>query len=183
MKVLHTKIDGLIILEPDIYTDDRGYFFESYNVEYYKQYGITSHFVQDNQSQSSYGVIRGLHAQKAPYAQSKLVRVLQGRVLDIAVDIRKNSPTFGEHVSILLSEENKRQFFIPKGFLHGFSVLTSTAVFFYKCDAYYNKEHEIRVHYDDPTLDIDWQIPQTSQIISEQDSNAISFTHVEPYNT
>ena len=145
MKVLHTKIAGLLILEPHIYTDDRGYFFESYNVEHYEHCGIASHFVQDNQSQSSYGVIRGLHAQKAPYAQAKLVRVLQGAVLDIAVDIRRNSPTFGEHVHIVLSEENKRQFFIPKGFLHGFSVLTPTAVFFYKCDAYYKKEHELRV--------------------------------------
>jgi dTDP-4-dehydrorhamnose 3,5-epimerase len=164
-----SEIPGLLIFEPAIFKDDRGYFFESYNEEIFRRQGIDIRFLQDNQSHSRYGVIRGLHCQLEPYAQAKLIRVLQGRILDIAVDIRKGSPTYGKNVSIELSAENKLQFLIPPGFLHGFSVLSETAEVAYKCDNFYNKESESGVRYNDPELNIDWQIPAGKVIVSAKD--------------
>lgn len=170
MKSITTKIPGLVILEPRIFHDSRGYFFESYNKRMYDDIIGEEEFVQDNQSKSTYGVIRGLHFQAPPFAQSKLVRCVVGTVLDVAVDIRKGSPTFGEHVSVVLSAENHRQFFIPKGFAHGFSVLSDTAVFQYKCDNYYAPESEGGINLLDTSLGIDWQIPDDSAILSEKDT-------------
>ena len=164
-----SEIPGLLIFEPAVYKDDRGYFFESYNEEAFRRQGLDIRFVQDNQSFSRYGVIRGLHYQLEPHAQTKLVRVLQGRVLDIAVDIRKGSPTFGKHVSIELSAENKLQFLIPAGFAHGFSVLSETAELAYKCNSLYSKESEAGIHYDAPELGIDWQVPTDKAIVSPKD--------------
>lgn len=169
MKFIKCEIPGLLIIEPKVFEDSRGYFFESYQAALFEQNGISNRFVQDNQSKSSYGVIRGLHYQLAPYAQAKLVRVLQGAVLDVAVDIRKGSPTYGQHFSIELSAENNKQFYIPKGFAHGFSVLSETAVFAYKCDQYYNKASEAGIIYNDATLNIDWGIPKGEEVISEKD--------------
>jgi dTDP-4-dehydrorhamnose 3,5-epimerase len=165
-----TGIPGLLIYEPRVFEDNRGYFFESYNENVFKQQGVDIRWVQDNQSSSVYGVIRGLHYQLNPYAQSKLVRVLQGEIFDVAVDIRKNSPTFGKFFGIRLSAENHKQLFIPKGFAHGFSVLSDTAVVMYKCDAFYNKESEAGINFQDPALQIDWQLPAGKAIISEKDS-------------
>ena len=164
-----TYIPGLIIFEPRVFEDNRGYFFEAYNEEIFKNEGLDLKFVQDNQSQSSYGVIRGLHYQLNPFAQSKLVRVLEGKILDVAVDIRKGSPTFGKSFSIELSSQNKKQLLIPKGFAHGFSVLSSIAVVLYKCDALYNNESEAGIRFNDAFLKIDWQIPSEKAIISERD--------------
>ena len=155
MAFLTCKLEGLIIVEPDIFEDNRGYFFEAYNQQLFQQNGITRQFVQDNQSKSSYGVIRGLHYQLNPFAQSKLIRVLDGEILDVAVDIRKNSPTYGQHYSINLSSDNKKQLFLPAGFAHGFSVLSATAIVLYKCDAFYNKQSEAGIRYDDNELGID----------------------------
>jgi len=169
MPFIATDFHGLLIFEPKVFTDDRGYFFESYNEEIFRQQGIFNRFVQDNQSFSHYGVIRGLHYQLEPYAQAKLVRVLQGRILDIALDIREGSPTYGMYMSIELSAENKRQFLIPPGFAHGFSVLSETAEVSYKCDALYNKESEGGICYNDPALHIDWQIPAGRAIVSQKD--------------
>lgn len=162
-------IPGLIIVEPAVFEDSRGYFFESYNQSLFEQNGISCSFVQDNQSQSSYGVIRGLHYQINPFAQSKLIRVLAGKILDVVVDIRKESPTFGQSYSIELTAENKKQLFIPQGFAHGFSVLSETASVFYKCDQFYNKQSEAGIHFDDPALNIDWRIPAGKAIVSEKD--------------
>ena len=164
-----TDIPGLLIFEAAVYKDERGYFFESYNEEVFRRQGISNHFVQDNQSFSSYGVIRGLHYQLEPYAQAKLLRVLQGSILDVAVDIRIGSPSFGKHIAIELSAENKLQFLIPPGFAHGFSVLTPTAEVAYKCDAFYNKESEAGIRFDDPQLNIDWRIPVDKRIVSGKD--------------
>ncbi len=164
-----SEIPGLLIFEPAVYKDDRGYFFESYNEEIFRRQGIDIRFVQDNQSYSCYGVIRGLHCQLEPYAQAKLVRVLQGRILDIAVDIRKGSPTYGKYVSIELSSDNKLQFLIPPGFLHGFSVLSETADVAYKCDNFYNQGSEAGIRYDAPELNIDWQVPPGKAIVSSKD--------------
>ena len=161
MNFIKTEIDGVIIVEPKIFEDSRGYFFESYNEDEFIKNGITNKFVQDNQSKSSYGVIRGLHCQLGKHAQAKLV--------DVAVDIRKNSKTFGKHVAVELSAENQRQLFIPRGFLHGFSVLSDTAVFAYKCDNFYHKESEFGIRYDDPEIAINWKIPAESVITSEKD--------------
>ena len=169
MKVIKTEIDGVLIVEPKIFEDARGYFFESYNEAEFSKNGIDCRFIQDNQSKSSYGVIRGLHCQIGEFAQAKLVRVLQGKVLDVAVDIRKGSPTFGKHVAVELSAENQRQLFIPRGFLHGFSVLSETAVFAYKVDNVYCKEAEFGIRYDDPEIGIDWKIPADKVITSEKD--------------
>lgn len=166
---IKTEIDDVIIIEPKVFEDSRGYFFESYNEEEFIKNGIKNRFVQDNQSKSCYGVIRGLHCQLGKHAQAKLVRVLEGSVLDVAVDIRKNSKTFGKHVAVELSEENKRQLFIPRGFLHGFSVLSKTAVFAYKCDNFYCKESEFGIRYDDEEIGIDWKIPYNKVITSEKD--------------
>lgn len=170
MTIEQTKLGGCLIITPKIFEDDRGYFFESYNQQTFeKQTGIQVNFVQDNQSYSQYGVIRGLHRQTGAHAQAKLVRVLHGKVLDVAVDVRKNSPTYGEHVSVELSAANKKQFFVPRGFLHGFSVLSKTAVFAYKCDNYYHKASESGVIYNDTSLAIDWKIPQSEEVISPKD--------------
>ena len=164
-----TDIPGLLIFEPKVFEDSRGYFFEAYNEQVFRNEGIELRFVQDNQSKSSYGVIRGLHYQLQPHAQFKLVRVLQGTILDVAVDIRKESPTFGQYFSIELSAENKKQLLIPAGFAHGFSVLSDTAVVFYKCDTLYNKESEAGIRYNDPSLNIVWKIPAREEIVSEKD--------------
>ena len=169
MKVSKTEIDGVFIIEPVVFEDERGYFFESYNKENLKAQGIDYDFIQDNQSKSRYGTIRGIHFQKGEYAQAKLVRVLEGTVLDVAVDLRRGSPTFGRHVAVELSAENRRQLMIPRGFGHGFSVLSETAVFAYKCDHVYNKASEGGLRYDDPALGIDWKIDPSKAILSEKD--------------
>lgn len=170
MKIIETEIQGLFIIEPDVYGDSRGYFFESFNKRRFEeQTGINVDFVQDNESRSTYGVVRGLHFQKPPHAQAKLVRVVSGRVLDVAVDLREGSPTYGKHVAVELSGENHRQVFIPKGFAHGFSVLSEEAVFQYKCDDYYAPETEGAVAWDDPDIAIDWRIPADDMILSEKD--------------
>lgn len=169
MNFIKTDIDGVVIIEPRIFTDSRGYFFESYNEAEFIKNGITNRFVQDNQSKSSYGVVRGLHCQLGAHAQAKLVRVLHGRVLDVAVDIRAGSPTFGKHVAVELSDENQRQLFIPRGFLHGFSVLSDTAIFAYKCDNLYHPESEFGIRFDDPEIGIDWRIPADKIITSDKD--------------
>ena len=169
MEVIKTEIDGVVIIEPRIFKDDRGYFYESFSQREFEEKVCRTIFVQDNQSKSSYGVLRGLHFQKPPYSQSKLVRCIKGKVLDVAVDIRKDSPTFGKHVAVELSEENHRQLFIPRGFAHGFAVLSDEAVFQYKCDNFYNKESEGAIAWNDPELAIDWRIPAESIILSEKD--------------
>lgn len=169
MNFIKTAIDGVVIVEPRIFKDDRGYFFESYNEQEFISNGITNRFVQDNQSKSSYGVVRGLHCQLGEHAQVKLVRVLAGKVLDVAVDFRKDSPTFLQHVAVELSAENNRQLFIPRGFLHGFSVLSETAVFAYKCDNLYCKESEFGIRFDDPTIGVDWQVPADKILVSDKD--------------
>ena len=169
MKFIKTKIDGVIIIEPHVFADARGYFMETYNADEFVANGIPNVFVQDNQSMSSYGVVRGLHCQLGPHAQAKLVRVLHGRVLDVAVDIRAGSPTFGKHVAVELSDENQRQLFIPRGFLHGFSVLSDTAIFAYKCDNLYHPESEFGIRFDDPEIGIDWRIPADKIITSDKD--------------
>ena len=169
MEVIKTEIEGVVIIEPRIFKDDRGYFYESFSQREFEEKVCRTTFVQDNQSKSSYGVIRGLHFQKPPYSQSKLVRCIKGTVLDVAVDIRKGSPTFGKHVAVELSEENHRQLFIPRGFAHGFAVLSDEAVFQYKCDNFYNKESEGAIAWNDPELSIDWRIPAESIILSEKD--------------
>ena len=169
MEVIKTEIDGVVIIEPRIFKDDRGYFYESFSQREFEEKVCHTTFVQDNQSKSSYGVLRGLHFQKPPYCQSKLVRCIKGAVLDVAVDIRKGSPTFGKYVAVELSEDNHRQFFVPRGFAHGFAVLTPEAVFQYKCDNFYNKESEGSVAWNDPQLAIDWRIPADKVILSEKD--------------
>lgn len=164
-----TDISGLLIFEPKVIEDSRGYFFEAYNEKVFHDEGINLRFVQDNQSKSSYGVIRGLHYQLHPHAQYKLVRTLEGTILDVAVDIRKGSPTFGKHFSIELSAENKKQLLIPSGFAHGFSVLSEMAIVFYKCNALYNRESEAGILYNDSSLNINWKIPAGKEIVSEKD--------------
>ncbi|HOW14581.1 dTDP-4-dehydrorhamnose 3,5-epimerase [Methanosarcina sp.] len=170
MKIINTEINDLFIIEPDVFGDERGYFFESYNkMKLDPLIGSEYTFVQDNESKSSYGVIRGLHYQLAPFSQTKLVRVLQGKVYDVAVDLRKSSPTFGKWVGVELSGENKRQFLIPKGFAHGFSVLSETAVFAYKCDEYYHPEAEAGIIYNDPSLNINWKVKDADIKVSSKD--------------
>lgn len=172
MEVIKTNIEGAIVVEPRVFGDERGYFFESFNAqEFAKQTGIEVNFVQDNESKSKYGVLRGLHFQLPPYSQSKLVRVVSGRVLDVAVDIRQGSPTYGQWVSCELSGENHRQFFVPKGFAHGFCVLSKEAVFQYKCDDFYHPEAEGALAWDDPDIGIEWPIPQADIILSEKDKH------------
>lgn len=165
-----TDFPGLLIYEPAVFGDSRGYFFESYNQNVFTAAGIDINFVQDNQARSSYGVIRGLHYQLNPYSQTKLIRVLQGSILDVVVDIRKGSPTYGQVFTQELSAENKKQLFIPKGFAHGYSVLSETAEVFYKCDTFYNKAAEGGILYKDAALNIDWQIPADKAIVSEKDT-------------
>lgn len=169
MKITNTIIEGLYVVEPQIFEDARGYFFESYNKAKMKESGINNEFIQDNQSKSKFGTIRGIHFQTGEFSQAKLVRVLEGRVLDVAVDLRKGSKTFGKHVAIELSAENNKQLMIPRGFGHGFAVLSETAVFTYKCDNVYNKESEGGVRFDDLDLSIDWQIKPEDAILSEKD--------------
>jgi len=169
MNIIKTNIDGVVIVEPRVFNDNRGYFFESFSQKAFEEKICKTTFVQDNESKSSYGVLRGLHFQKPPHAQSKLVRVIQGSVLDVAVDIRKGSPTFGQYVSIELSGENKRQFFVPRGFAHGFVVLSEEVVFQYKCDNFYAPEYEGAIAWNDSDLNIDWQIPLDKIILSDKD--------------
>lgn len=170
MEIQETALQGCVIIKPEIFEDSRGYFFESFNTETFERLtGMSGNFVQDNQSYSSYGVIRALHAQAGEHAQAKLVRVLQGEVLDVAVDARSGSPTYGQHVAIRLSAKNKLQLYIPRGFLHGFAVLSETAEFFYKCDNYYNKESEQGCHLGSPDLNINWIINENDRIIADKD--------------
>ncbi len=169
MNVIKTDIEGVVIIEPRIFNDDRGYFYESFSQREFEEKVCKTTFVQDNQSKSSYGVLRGLHFQKPPHCQSKLVRCIKGKVLDVAVDIRKGSPTFGKYVAVELSEENHRQFFVPRGFAHGFAVLSEEAVFQYKCDNFYNKESEGSVAWNDASLNIDWKIEPEKVLLSEKD--------------
>ncbi|WP_346702959.1 dTDP-4-dehydrorhamnose 3,5-epimerase [uncultured Alistipes sp.] len=169
MNVLKTDIEGVVIIEPRIFRDDRGYFFESFSQREFQEKVCNTVFVQDNESKSSYGVLRGLHFQKPPHAQSKLVRVIKGAVLDVAVDIRRGSPTFGQHVAVELSGDNHRQLFIPRGFAHGFSVLTDEVVFQYKCDNFYAPQSEGALAWNDPDLAIDWRIPADKLLLSEKD--------------
>ena len=169
MNVIETKIPGVVIIEPRLFPDARGYFFESFSKREFEEKVGKIDFVQDNESKSSYGVLRGLHFQKPPYAQSKLVRVVKGAVLDVAVDIRKGSPTFGQHVAVELTEDNHRQFFIPRGFAHGFAVLTDEVIFQYKCDNFYAPASECAIAWDDPDLGIDWRVPAEKVILSEKD--------------
>ena len=169
MEVIKTEIEGVVIIEPLIFKDDRGYFYESFSQREFEEKVCRTTFVQDNQSKSSYGVLRGLHFQKPPYCQSKLVRCIKGAVLDVAVDIRKGSPTFGKYVAVELTEDNHRQFFVPRGFAHGFAVLSKEAVFQYKCDNFYCKESEGSVAWNDPQLAIDWRIPADKVLLSDKD--------------
>ena len=174
MEVIKTAIEGLIIIEPKIFKDSRGYFFESFSQREFEEKVRKVNFVQDNESMSSYGVMRGLHFQRPPFSQSKLVRCVKGRVLDVAVDIRKGSPTYGQHVAVELSEENHRQFFVPRGFAHGFVVLSETAVFQYKCDNFYAPEADGGINIKDETLGIDWGISFEEAILSEKDTKHVS---------
>lgn len=169
MTIETTLIDDLIIINPTVFEDERGYFMESYNQQKLAEFGIAIDFVQDNQSFSKRGTLRGLHYQNPPYAQTKLVRVLQGEIIDVVVDVRKYSPTYGQHYAIRLSAENKKQLLIPQGFAHGFSVVSETAVVMYKCDQFYNKESEDGIRFDDPALGIDWGIDVEEAIVSEKD--------------
>jgi len=179
MKVRETKLRDCFIIEPQVFLDERGYFFESFNLERFEALtGQNGHFVQDNQSASGYGVIRGLHFQKGEHAQAKLVRALEGAVLDVAVDIRRESPTYGEWISVVLSAENKKQLYIPRGFAHGFSVLSPTAVFAYKCDNNYNKASEGGINYKDARLNIDWQIPSEHAVLSLKDLELPAFSEL-----
>ncbi len=180
MKLIKTKLEGCFIIEPTLFEDKRGYFFESFNQKKFNELVQEEvNFVQDNQSFSTRGVIRALHYQRGDHAQAKLVRVLQGKVLDVAVDLRKNSPTFKQHVAIELSETNKKQLFIPRGFAHGFLVLSDTATFFYKCDNFYNKESEGGIIYNDPDLEIDWKLSDSEIIVSEKDAVLPNFINAK----
>ena len=169
MEVIKTAIEGVFIIEPRLFKDDRGYFFESFSQREFNEKIRKVNFVQDNESKSGYGVLRGLHFQMPPYAQSKLVRVIKGAVLDVAVDIRKGSPTFGKYVSVELTEDNHRQFFIPRGFAHGFSVLTDEVIFQYKCDNFYAPQADGGICIKDESLGIDWRIPMDKALLSEKD--------------
>jgi dTDP-4-dehydrorhamnose 3,5-epimerase len=181
MNVITTDIPGVLILEPKVFGDSRGYFLETWKKDAYEKAGITCEFVQDNESKSSYGVLRGLHYQAAPYTQAKLVRVVTGAVLDVAVDIRKGSPTYGRHVAVELTGDNKRQLFIPRGFAHGFAVLSDEAVFAYKCDNLYAPSAERGIQYDDATLGIDWRIPSECRKTSEKDAHHPRFADITPW--
>ena len=180
MKVLETKLKGCYIIEPKIFKDKRGYFFESFNTKSFQELLKTDTiFIQDNESLSTKGVLRGLHYQTGEHAQAKLVRVVKGKVLDVAVDLRQNSKTFGKHVSIELTEDNKKQLFVPRGFAHGFIVLSESAVFSYKCDNFYNKPSEKGLRYDDPSLAIDWRLPTKEFIVSEKDLVLPTLSNIE----
>ena len=179
MKTQTTEIEGIVMIEPQVFGDSRGYFMETYQKEKYAAAGIDVTFVQDNESMSRYGVVRGLHYQAEPFAQAKLIRVVSGRVLDVAVDIRKNSPTFGKVFTLELSSENKLQLFLPHGIAHGFAVLSETAVFTYKCDNFYAPQYERTIRFDDPSLAIDWKIPVANRIISDKDKKGVAFADAE----
>lgn len=179
MKIELTGFDGLLVLTPFVYSDERGFFFESYNADRFEQAGLKHHWVQDNQSFSQKGVIRGLHFQKPPHAQAKLVRVLSGRILDVVVDLRSEEPTYGKVFAIELTAENKMQLLIPRGFAHGFSVLSETAEVMYKCDGVYNKSSELGIKYNDPVLKIDWQVNESEATVSEKDLQLPGFTGLE----
>ncbi|NMH28392.1 dTDP-4-dehydrorhamnose 3,5-epimerase [Flavobacterium silvaticum] len=181
MEFIQTKLTGSFIIEPKILRDERGYFMESFNERLFQEgIGDRISFVQDNQSASVKGVLRGLHYQTGAFSQAKLVRVLKGEVLDVAVDIRPDSPTFGQHQAVLLSEDNQRQFYIPKGFAHGFVVLSETAIFFYKCSDFYNRESEGGILFNDPALGIDWKLPEADFILSEKDRNLPLLSNARP---
>ena len=175
MPFIETPIKDLIVFEPKVFNDERGYFYESYNKEVFSEAGINSNFIQDNQSFSSYGTIRGIHLQTGDCAQAKLVRVIQGEVLDVAVDLRPNSPTYGEHFSIILNDKNHKQLFIPRGFGHGFSVLSETAIFCYKCDNFYDKAAESGIIFNDSDLKIDWKVSIELAKISDKDRDLYTF--------
>lgn len=179
MEIIKTAIEGVVIIEPRLFKDERGYFFESFSQREFNEKVREIHFVQDNESKSSYGVLRGLHFQKPPFAQSKLVRVIRGAVLDVAVDIRIGSPTFGQHVAVELTEDNHRQFFIPRGFAHGFSVLTDEVIFQYKCDNFYAPQSEGAIAWNDPDLAIDWKLPAQQIILSDKDSHHSRLKEIE----
>lgn len=179
MEIIKTNIDGVLIIEPRLFKDERGYFFESWSKREFEEKVGNIEFVQDNESKSSYGVMRGLHFQRPPFTQSKLVRCVRGRVLDVAVDIRKGSKTYGQHVAVELTEDNHRQFFIPKGFAHGFAVLSETAVFQYKCDNFYHPEADGGISITDESLGIDWKIPVKEAILSEKDTKHPLFKDFE----
>lgn len=176
MKIIQTKIPDLLIIEPQVFEDNRGYFVETYNQSKFEANGLNYTFIQDNQSFSQYGTIRGLHFQTGDYAQAKLVRAVQGTVLDVAVDLRENSPTLGQYVAVELSDTNFRQLLVPRGFAHGFAVISETATFVYKCDNIYHKDSEAGILFSDSTLNIDWQIPAEKQIISAKDQTWPSLT-------
>jgi len=177
MPFITTDISGLLIFEPIVYKDERGHFFESYNEQTFHKEGVTNRFVQDNQSFSTFGVIRGLHYQLDPHAQCKLVRVLRGKILDVAIDLRKSSPSYGKWISVELSADNCRQLLVPRGFAHGFSVLSEIAEVSYKCDAFYHKESEGGIRFDDPELNIDWQVPVAKAIVSQKDLDLPPFAN------
>jgi dTDP-4-dehydrorhamnose 3,5-epimerase len=179
MKIEKTAIQDLLIIMPTVFDDERGYFFEAHNQAKFHENGITYNFIQDNQSFSTKGVIRGLHLQVNPFAQAKLVRVLQGEILDVAVDLRKNSPTYGQQVSVILSADNKKQMMVPPGFAHGFSVLSETASVLYKVDQVYHKESERGIRFDDASLAIDWQVPTEEVIVSEKDLVLLGFDGID----
>lgn len=179
MNIIETDIQGVFIIEPRIFSDNRGYFFESFNQKLFEEKVCKTTFIQDNESKSTYGVLRGLHFQKPPFSQSKLVRVIRGAVLDVAVDIRKGSLTFGQHVSVELTEENHRQLFVPRGFAHGFSVLSEEVIFQYKCDNYYAPQYEGAIAWDDPDLRIDWRISTSELVLSEKDKKHPGLKDVE----
>lgn len=172
MEVIETAIDGVVIIEPRVFADARGYFYESFSQREFEEKVCKTVFIQDNQSKSSYGVLRGLHFQNPPFAQSKLVRCIQGSVLDVAVDIRKGSPTFGKYVAVELSAENQRQFFVPRGFAHGFAVLSEEAVFQYKCDNYYAPQAEGSIAWNDPAIGIDWRLSENDILLSDKDQKS-----------
>ena len=180
MEFIKTKIEGVFIIEPKVFDDARGYFFESFRQDEFIKHVGDVKFVQDNESKSTYGVLRGLHFQRPPFMQAKLVRVVAGRVLDVAVDIRKNSPTFGEYVAVELSEDNHRQFFIPKGFAHGFSVLSKEAIFQYKCDNYYVPSSEGSIAHNDPEINIEWLLPLEDVVLSDKDARNPLLKDIEP---
>jgi dTDP-4-dehydrorhamnose 3,5-epimerase len=179
MKFIETKISDLIIIEPTVYVDARGYFLESYNQKKFEEVVGKTSFVQDNESKSSMGVLRGLHFQKPPFDQAKLVRCMEGKVLDVAVDIRKGSPTFGQHITVELSGENKKQLFVPRGFAHGFAVLSETAVFAYKVDNAYAPDYDSGIRFDDKELDIDWALKHEDAQLSEKDKNLAFFKDLD----
>ena len=173
MNILKTEIEGVVVIEPQVFGDNRGYFFESYHFERYaKEIGLEHPFIQDNESRSRYGVVRGLHFQKPPYAQGKLIRVVSGEVLDVTVDLRRESKTFGKYVSFKLSGENHRQLYLPRGMAHGFAVLSDDVIFQYKCDNYYHPESEGSIAWNDPTVGVDWMVPLDKVILSEKDSHS-----------